>query len=367
MGVSHVEELLSNPTRDSRPRSLVLGQAWIQSPGFDLLLLIFAPLAVAPIILATYFRIPLLAIGGGITLAFAHYLSSATFYFWGENAAYFRHRWVAFFLGPVLLAAGYLLLLGLGVPYIIQFALFFWNTFHVSRQNCGILSIYRHRAGVPDLGDRAAANRAILATSTFLAVWNIDTHREVSALFALVSPSLSLSLRVAAGGVALAALWQLGRALWRRVAAGHPPGLPEGVFLLTSLGFFYPYLLIRDSELATFVMLLPHYVQYMAIVWLLHRRKFGAAVSSAAAEVPGLLRLVSGRIEYLVPALLVVGSSFYVMHEIFMTAGQLWYFESLYLLIAFEHFYVDGLVWSFRRRHLRQAIAPHLLRGPESA
>ena len=36
-------------------------------------------------------------------LAFAHYVSSFTFYLWDENRARHRTRWVAFFAGPVLI------------------------------------------------------------------------------------------------------------------------------------------------------------------------------------------------------------------------------------------------------------------------
>ena len=123
-----------------------IGRAeWIQSPGFDTFLLIFAPLVTLPIIAGVYWRVPLLAIGGGMTLAFAHYGSSLSFYLWDENRQYHRTRWLAFFAGPVILTMVYLLLLGFQVPFVIQFILFFWNTWHVARQNCGILSLYRSR------------------------------------------------------------------------------------------------------------------------------------------------------------------------------------------------------------------------------
>jgi hypothetical protein len=38
-----------------------------------------------------------------------------------------------------------------------------------------------------------------------------------------------------------------------------------------------------------------------------------------------------------------------------------WWFESFYLLVAFLHYYLDGLIWSFRRPHVRQTILPFLL------
>lgn len=340
-------------------RARIARAGWIHSALFDGLLLIFAPLLTLPIIVAIYFNIPLLAIGGGLTLAFSHYFSTISFYFWRENHQYHRTRWIAFFLGPAILAGLYFLLLGFEIPYVIQFVLFFWNTFHVSRQNCGILGLYRSAGGVadPEQQQRHAANRAIIATSTFLALWNIDTHKEVSALFALVSNDVSLVVRIATSIIAAYYLMRLGIALvWRK----QPLGTPEALFLGSSLLFFWPYLYIKDSGVATFAMLLPHYVQYLALVWLLHRRKFGGASEGA----PRVLLRMSGKLILLLPVLFVVGFGSYEFWKISHEFGFEWHFETLYLLIALEHFYLDGLIWSFRRPHVRQTILPFLVRRP---
>jgi len=345
---------------DDRPvgvRDLIERAGWIHSAPFDTFLLIFAPLVTLPLIAAIYFQIPLLAVVVGVTLAFAHYSSTVSFFFWNENREYHRVRWLAFVGGPVVIVTVYFLLLGFAVPYVIQFILFFWNTLHVSRQNCGILSIYRNKGGVkdPEMVQRHAANRAIIAVSVFLAVWNIDTHKEVSALFGLVSGNLNLYVKIATGIVAAFFMGQLGVALLRRKEM---LGLPETMFLASSLGFFWPYLFIKSSEVATFAMLLPHYVQYMSLVWLLHRRKFGSATEGAPTP---LLRM-SAKLIYLIPVLFAVGFSFYVMKQVFeITEDGKWWFETIYLLIAFLHFYMDGLIWSFRRPHVRQTILPFLL------
>jgi hypothetical protein len=356
--VTGLSEILPEEARRGRAP-----EGWIASPAFDLLFLMFAPLLTLPVMLGLYLKIPLLAIGGGIALAFSHYLSSTSFYFWDENRAYHRTRWLAFFGGPALLALVYLALLGLRVPYVIQFILFFWNTFHVARQNSGLLSIYRQRAGVTDPGEKGPANRAILATSTFLALWNIETHPEVAALFAAVHPDLARAVKTTAAAAMAVCLLALARSLLRRLRGGRAPGFPEAACLLTSLAFFHPYLFIRNSEIATFAMLLPHYVQYLALVWLLHRRKFGAT----GQGVPRLLGLMSARLHYLLPMLGLVGFSFYFLQEALRAASLLRVFESLYLLIALEHFYVDGLLWSFRQPHIRQSIGPYLLRRPAAA
>ncbi len=334
--------------------------SWIQSRGFDIFLLVFAPLVTLPVIAGVYWNIPLLAIGAGMTLAFAHYSSTLAFYFWDDSRQYHRTRWLAFYVGPFVVALIYLLLLGFQVPFVIQFVLFFWNTFHVARQNCGILSIYRQRAGVQDPTQRNAANAAIIATSAFLALWNIETHKEVMGLFGLFSTEIAGWVRITTGVVAAILIGRLAIALLRRK---EDIGLPEGLFLMAGLGFFFPYIFIRNSEVATFAMLLPHYVQYMALVWLLHRRKFGAASSGA----PLLLRHLSAKLYVLIPALFAVGFSFYLMKNFFESRGYTYGFESLYLLIAFLHFYLDGLIWSFKRPHVRKTIGSYLLRPPMQA
>ena len=339
-----------------RPRTEASG--WIESPGFDLVFLVFAPLVTLPIMAAIYLQIPALVIIGGLTLGFAHYSSTLSFYFWDENRDYLRKRWLAFYAGPIIILAAYLLVIGFHVPHVIQLGIFFWNTYHVARQNCGILSIYRHRAGVADPKQRDAANSAILSISLFMALTNFATHSSLSHLFARVSPTFGRLCWFGAGALALFCVVQLAVSLRQRIIAGQPLGLAEMLFLGSSLVFFYPYLFMRSSEMATLVMLLPHYVQYMTLVWLLHRRKFGQSTEGA----PSFLLRISKSTQRLIPALLAAGLVFYGLRQLTYQTNHYIYFEALYLFVAFEHFYLDGLFWSFKQPHVRQTIGPFLLR-----
>jgi hypothetical protein len=351
------------PLSVSRPKWLRAGP-WIQSAWFDVSFFILAPLLTLPIVAALYIPVPWLAIGGGITLAFAHYLSTGAFFLWDDNRAYQRSRWLAFYAGPVILAAVYVTLLIFDVPYIIQFVLFFWNTFHVARQNCGLLSIYRHKAGIFDKAQRDATNDAVIAVSMFLSMWNISTHKEVNALYLAISPYARPAILVATGLITAFCLARFVRTLVARIQRGTPMPASELLFLATAFGFFYPFLLIGSSELATYAMLLPHYVQYMGLVWLLHRRRFRTVDGSIGQRA---LSRVSGSLWMLLPLLLAIGGSFYAMSNYSKVIGMHRYFEMLYLLIALEHFYLDGLIWSFKQPHVRETIGPHLLRQPEAA
>ena len=347
----------------SRPQWLRAGP-WIQSGWYDISFFILAPLLTLPIVAALYVPVPWLAIGGGLTLAFAHYFSTGAFFFWDDNRAYQRSRWLAFYAGPLILAAVYIALLVFNVPYIIQFVLFFWNTYHVSRQNCGLLSIYRHKAGILDREQRDATNNAVIAVSMFLSMWNISTHKEVNALYLLISPHLGTIILIGAGLVAAYCLVRFTKAMVARIQSGTPVPVSEVLFLATSFGFFYPFLIIQSSELATYAMLLPHYVQYMGLVWLLHRRRFRQVDGSAGQRA---LTRVSRSLWLLLPMLLAIGGCFYAMSQYSKVIGMHQYFEMLYLLIALEHFYLDGLIWSFKQPHVRETIGPHLLRHQEAS
>jgi len=232
---------------------------------------------------------------------------------------------------------------------------------HVARQSCGILSIYRHRAGVFDPAQKKAANGAILAVNLWFCLWNIETHREVEPMLVAISPRLSLLLWMAAGTLAVAALVRAAGAFRARPS---PPGLPELAVFGTALALFHPFLWIADSARATFAMLLAHYLQYLGLVWLLHRRKFTEPSGSAPQLA---LRRLARSLGLLLPALAGIGLGFFLLKELMTRVGYLPVFEAFYLLVAFLHFYVDGLFWAFRDPHVRRSIGPYLMQGAPRA
>lgn len=333
---------------------------WIQSPAFDLAFFILSPLVTLPLvvgILAGFTRLNYV----GFLLAFAHYLSTFVFFFWDENRAEHRARWLAFFAGPLIITVVFWSIVAFEVPLLIPFVLFFWNTVHVAFQSCGILSIYRHRAGVFDPRQKPLANHAIIAVSVWLALWNIETHKEVWPILAWVAPSFPQIVRAGAALVALLCVARLALGLWRRSREGLAPGPLEIGILLTGLLLFHPYLWMRDSEGATFVMLLPHYLQYLGLVWLLNRRKFTKPEGSAAQR---WLTVVSHNNVLLAGVLLAGGMAFLAGKVLFRSIGHVEQFEAIYLLLAFVHFYLDSLFWAFRDPHVRRTVGPYLAAAP---
>ena len=337
---------------------MVRRASWIQSPGYDLGFFILAPVLTLPIILLELWGWGRVALAGGI-LALAHYCSTFAFFAWDENRIHYRTHWLPFFAGPMVICLAYLLLIATEAFRTISFLLFFWNAYHVSRQSCGLLSIYRHRAGVADPRQKDVANGAIVSTSLWLALWNIATHPSVLPLLTAVSPRLPGLLRLALGVVAAVTLARLARALWRRAGGG---GLraPELAFVATSLLLFTPYLWLPTSGGATYAMLLPHYVQYLGLLWLVHRRKFRSPEGSPAQRA---LQLLSAHTVTLVGVLATVSVTFVAVRLLLVHAGHPSTFEAFYLLLAFVHFYLDALFWAFRDPHVRRMLAPYLMQG----
>lgn len=352
----------SAPAASVLPASLPSPRAaWIQSAPFDLAFFVLAPLLTLPLVAGILMGARGLTLVGFL-LAFAHYLSTFTFFLWDENRGHHRARWLAFFGGPVVVAGAFFLLVSLRSP-LLQLALIGWNTYHVGRQSCGLLSLYRHRAGVADPRQKDLANHAILLANGWFVLWNIETHREVFPLLTALGPAAPGLLFGAVGALSVLALVRLAAGLRARARAGAPPGLPELAMIGMSLLLFHPYLWIADSEAATFAMLLPHYVQYLALVWLLHRRKFPRPSGSAGQAA---LQRLGASVPLLTATLALAGLAFLASKVVLARVGHLEVFEAAYLLLAFEHFYLDGLFWAFKDPHVRRSLGP-LVGGPLAA
>ena len=330
---------------------------WIESPLFDLTFFVLGPVLTLLIVWGSLLNMRFAAYLGFL-LAFSHYLSTLSFFAWDENRPRHRARWLAFYGGPFFITAAFCLLLVYRVPIVIQFVLFFWNVFHVSRQSCGLASLYRHRNGVTAAGQRSATNAALLAMNFWFCLWNIESHPEVIPVFAFIGPDFARRLWIAAGVLALAMLARLLWTLAARARAGQPPSGPELLILTTGIALFHPFLWLADSGGATFSMLLPHYVQYLGIVWLLHRRKF--AEGSEGSPPQRVLQRLSTSTPLWISTLLSAALGLLVLKVTAHRVGHAAAFESFYLLVAMVHFYLDGLFWAFSDPHVRRTMAPYL-------
>ncbi len=330
----------------------------IQSLGFDSVFFLCSPLVTLPLALLPLLIAPQLALLFFL-LAFPHYASTFAFYFWDENRERHVTRWFAFFAGPVIIAIAYWALFYFKVPRLMQLVLFVWNVYHVGRQSCGIVSIYRHRAGVMDNAAKQSTNFAILAANFAFAFFNIDSHPQFGPFLRDISPRATALLQSVLAVTALVALAGLGKSIWERIKVGKKPLAPELIFITTSIAIFHPYLWLRSSGMATAMMLLPHYLQYLGIVWLLHRRRFRTAEGSMGQRT---LQRLSTNMPLLLLVLAGIGASFAIASVVLRHTGHDTIFETMYLMLAFEHFYLDGLFWAFKDPSVRKSIGPWLTR-----
>jgi hypothetical protein len=331
---------------------------WIETPRFDLIFFILSPLIALPILIA-YPTPSFVSLAFGCVLGIPHYLSTFTFYFWDETRGQHRAEWLLFFGGPVLVVGAFWLAVAFKLSAITQVVIFVWNTFHVARQSCGIQSIYRHRAGVRDPALKSIVNAAILSTSVTLAFWNTPGHPALHQFMVGISPHLPLVVWGTALVFAVVSLLRLVVSLVRRSKGAMRPRAPEMAFLATSLLLFHPYVWIHSSDQATLGMLLGHFVQYLAIVWLVHRRKFTEAGASGSGTWLGRL---STTLPLLLVVLLGIGLGSLAL-RILPTVGVQTAYAGALLSLVLVHFYLDGLFWAFKRPEVRASLGPYVMGG----
>jgi hypothetical protein len=334
-------------------------RGWIQSPEFDLPMFVLSPLlglgflALARGVPAEYaFMVPAAAF---YFVAVPHYMSTYTFFLGDDNLQYYRSRRLAFFGGPAFITLAVVVLWVLRFPPVIQAAVFVWNVWHVARQNSGILAMYR-RLNAGSHTEHLPANLAILGVSAGMAFWHIERYPPIGRALTALHPEASHALALAFLGLGAAAL-----ALYlRRLAARDRAASPQELgFLVSSLAMFHPYLWVRDYTLATLGMLMGHFVQYLAIVWLLHRRKYAPLHTGSSAQ--RLLARVSARYVLIGAFIAVSGFFFIAANHTTAAIGMPSVYTVSWFAFTFIHFYLDGLIWAFRRPFVRESVGTYLM------
>jgi hypothetical protein len=333
-------------------------RGWIQGPLFDLALFTLSPLSGILVVLTAMYMPFGQYIGPAVVylVAIPHYLSTFTFYFVDDQVAYHRTRWVAFFVGPLICIAVVVAALVWRQAALFQSGVFIWNVYHVALQSAGILSLYRWLNGGAAT-ERRVSVLAILAVNASMAFFRLERYPPLHGTLSSVHPLLPELLWAASVVVAVLSLVAFGYRLMRR---SRPIALPEGAFLATSLLLFHPYLWVDDSELATIGMLTGHFVQYLTIVWLLHRRKCRELPSGSLGH--RFLGYISGRTPVLVGTLVSTGLLLFIVDRVTTALGSHWVYQVSWNVLVIMHFYLDGLIWTFRRPFVRASIGKYLIR-----
>lgn len=333
-------------------------RGWIQSRFYDLSLFTLSPLAGLVVIGAalgstkgTY-----LLVLATYLVAIPHYVSSFSFYLGDENLAYYRTRRFAFFVGPTVILLAVVGLRMLKFDAIVQSTMYVWNVYHVSLQSAGILSIYRRLNGGL-ITEKPFAHASVLGVSAAMAVWHIERFAPLYGLLQEIHFPV-WTIRPAFVGFAATALVVY---FWRLMQRPKRVSGAEVGFLVSALLLFHPYLWVRDVSLATFGMLMGHFLQYLGMVWLLNRRKYAEAQGSDHQRI---LSAVSKSGPLLVVSLASVGLAFYLAQRGSAWLGVPLTYVILWNSLTLVHFYLDGLVWAFKDPFVRKSVGPYLT--PES-
>ena len=337
-------------------RELQAGSVWIYSPAYDLTFFILSPLVGLAVIQASIHSHlgPWFVFAATYLLGIPHYLSSFTFYLGEENLAYYWSRRAAFFLGPLLIVVAVVSLRVTQFEFLLMSAVVLWNIYHVSLQSGGILSLYRRLNHGPD-SEKRWANLTILAVNATLVFWHVERFPAIMRTLQPIHPALPMALRrgfllLAAGaGTVL-----LARLLSRTTKVSKP----ELFLLVSSLLLFHPFLWVEDVSLASLGMLTGHFLQYLAIVWLLNGRKY---VTNAGPAAEHWLGRMGRNASLLVPVLAIIGLLVYATEKLSVVLGVSIVYSTLFYVLVFTHFYVDGLVWAFRVPYVRRSIGPYLI------
>jgi hypothetical protein len=262
-----------------------------------------------------------------------------------------QHRFLVFWLPPILFAATIALATGVGLWSIITIYVY-WQWFHYTRQSYGIAQIYRRRSdGLVD--DPEWLNQLAIY---LLPLWGI-LHRShqapetfLGAEFRVIPvPAFAVDVAAVATGAVLA-LWA-----WRKLAQWRQGRLPVAhtLFMLTHfLVFYVSYLAIESLEAGWIVVNVWHSAQYVVFVWMYNEKRFKSGVDPKA----WLLSTLSQRRNiwlYLVVCL-AISTAVHASIEVLYQGVAM--FLIIQQTINYHHYIVDAVVWKVRKKTLRATL-----------
>jgi hypothetical protein len=307
-----------------------------------------------------------------------HFGSTWTFYLDPANRARFaRRKWAFYYVPSLILMASALVTwtVGLAALLLIAFPLQVW---HVTRQSTGFVNLYRSLGKDFSPTTKALENWALYACSlSFLtaALFNfLDGSSEVLdyrlAAFAPYARSLGTVSAPLLGILGLGTAGLVLSALSREVQRARREGtlnLTKTVVFVYSCILYAPYMLCERLEDAAMMGVGVHHVQYLGIVWLMNRNKYGTVRNHDAGTA--LLHMLSTNF----PVRCVVLCGYGVAMFVFRSGGvdalgvhlSNWLF---FIPVALNliHFHVDAYLWRFSEPETRAAVLPYVL-APKAA
>jgi hypothetical protein len=341
---------------------------WIANASYDGWFFV-GSLALCVVLVAIALVQPSLAIPAtivaGVLFANTHNLLTGFFFLDAENLAYYRRYPHYYFTAP-------LVLLGLSMAIFVwwpplAFTLhFFFTTWHVVRQSVGIQKLYLGKVKAADFDrnlDAGLIYAAVLALHLF-AIWKFQPLWATKALApGAVVPG---GAGITAGFIALLAAVMLTRVLWLGRREGRVAWQRLG-FGLTSIGMYTPYLIIDQYQVAFMAGILPHYMQYHGIFWLVGQNKYAGNPQYEGTLLGRLARDLRVWVLLVVVAAGVMAlfraPYFLAEHDPVLGSRYAWQVNltvGFFYGLGWMHFYLDGLLFRFRYPEVRAAILRHL-------
>jgi hypothetical protein len=216
------------------------------------------------------------------------------------------------------------------------------------------MSLYR-KLGGGQFDERVWCHRMIVFANATMAFWFLERFPPLWNLLVAVDERLPAVLRLAC---ALAAGWYaIGYAVRVRRRGFGLSGM-ETAALGTALLLFTPYLWVQDANAATLAMLIGHFIQYLAIVWVLDARKYAAAPMTGTGE--RLLARFGGSWRGIAVYMLVMAALFATFEQGTRALQLYVVFMIAFNTLALSHFWLDGMIWAFKNPFIRQTVAPFL-------
>ncbi len=267
-----------------------------------------------------------------------------------------QHRFLVFYLPPIVFAGTFLLAWQVGFWAIASLYLY-WQWFHYTRQSWGVSQAYRRKAGdLVDDGEWFAKLSFYLLPLYGILYRSWQAPEEFLFLEVRVVPVPGLLVdAVGAAAMIMVAMWATRRyTAWRRgrLARAHT------YYMLTHFAIFLVgYRLIDDITHGWLVINVWHNAQYILFVWLFNANRFKNGVEPKARFLSTISQN-ENRWKYF-GVCLAISTTLYV--ALLLAAGGttlagLPLVLLVYQAINFHHYIVDSIIWKMRKKPLRENL-----------
>lgn len=267
-----------------------------------------------------------------------------------------QHRFLLFWLPPIVLAATLAVGFGVGL-WAIGTVYLYWQWFHYARQSWGVAQIYRRKSG-HRIDEPEWFSKFVFY---LVPVWGIlERSAEQPASFIgleirtfPVPPIMADAVGVAAC-LALVAWVALRLRTWAR---GELP-IVHALYLVTHFVIFAAaYLVVEDITYGWLAINIWHNLQYLLFVWLFNNQKFRGGIDPKASL---LSRLSQTRniVPYFVITLAITIIAYAGVRTLVVDVLAIGIpIILMYQTVNFHHYIVDAVIWKARKKPIQTALS----------